>query len=118
MIGGGPTPAVPSGFPVTNDTALTIQPAQAMLFTRELTRCPRWKTGSSLPSPEWGIWPISVALDAYSQPPNEVVHQRRRAPRDEARRDPFAYIEGYDNRQRIHSALGYITPEQAERKAS
>ena len=48
----------------------------------------------------------------------ELVHQRRRATRDEARRDLFAYIEGYYNRQRIHSALGYITPEQAERKAS
>ncbi|MGU3469397.1 IS3 family transposase, partial [Methylobacterium sp. C33D] len=29
----------------------------------------------------------------------------------------FAYIEGYYNRQRIHSALGYLTPEQAERTA-
>ncbi|AMB44402.1 transposase [Methylobacterium sp. AMS5] len=48
----------------------------------------------------------------------ELVHQRRWATRDEARRDLFAYIEGYDNRQRIHSALGYITPEQAERNAS
>ena len=34
------------------------------------------------------------------------------------RRDLFAYVEGYSNRQHIHSALGYITPEQAERKAS
>jgi transposase InsO family protein len=48
----------------------------------------------------------------------ELVHQRRWATRDEARRDLFAYIEDYCNRQRIHSALGYITPEQAERKAS
>src|ERR687889_250618 len=48
----------------------------------------------------------------------ELVHQRRWATRDEARRDLFAYIEGYSNRQRIHSALGYLTPEQAERKAS
>lgn len=48
----------------------------------------------------------------------ELVRQRRWATRDEARRDLFAYIEGCDNRQRIHSALGYITPEQAERKAS
>ncbi len=48
----------------------------------------------------------------------ELVHQRRWTTRDEARRDLFAYIEGYYNRQRIHSALGYITPEQAERKAS
>jgi transposase InsO family protein len=44
----------------------------------------------------------------------ELVHQRRWATRDEARRDLFAYIEGYYNRQRIHSALGYVTPEQAE----
>jgi transposase InsO family protein len=48
----------------------------------------------------------------------ELVHQRRWATRDEARRDLFAYIEGYYNRQRIHSALGHLTPEQAERTAS
>ena len=47
----------------------------------------------------------------------ELVHQRRWATRDEARRDLFAYIEGYYNRQRLHSALGYITLEQAERNA-
>ena len=29
-----------------------------------------------------------------------------------------AYIEGYYNRQRFHSALRDITPEQAERKAN
>ena len=29
----------------------------------------------------------------------------------------FACIEGYYNRQRLHSALGYIKPEQAERNA-
>jgi putative transposase len=48
----------------------------------------------------------------------ELVHQCRWATRAEARRDLFGYIEGYSNRQRIHSALGYLTPEQAERKAS
>ena len=37
---------------------------------------------------------------------------------DAARRDLFAYIEGYYNRQRIHSAIGYITPEQAEAKSA
>ena len=46
----------------------------------------------------------------------ELVHYRRWATRDEARRDLFAYVEGYYNRQRMHSALGYLSPEQAERK--
>lgn len=48
----------------------------------------------------------------------ELVHQRRWATRDDARRDLFADIEGSYNRQRIHSALGYLTPEQAERTAT
>lgn len=44
----------------------------------------------------------------------ELVHQREYPDRDAARRDLFAYIESYYNRQRIHSAIGYITPDQAE----
>ena len=48
----------------------------------------------------------------------ELVHQGRFASREEARRELFAYLEGYDNRQRLHSALGYRTPEQAERLAA
>jgi putative transposase len=48
----------------------------------------------------------------------ELVHQACYPTRDAARHDLFAYIEGYYNRQRLHSALGYITPEQAERQAA
>jgi putative transposase len=48
----------------------------------------------------------------------ELVHQGRFASREEARRELFAYLEGYYNRQRLHSALGYRTPEQAERLAA
>jgi transposase InsO family protein len=44
----------------------------------------------------------------------ELVHRREYLDRDAARHDLFAYIEGYYNRQRIHSAIGYITPDQAE----
>ena len=46
----------------------------------------------------------------------ELVHPRRWAARGDARRDLFAYIEGYHNRRRIRSALGYRTPELAERQ--
>src|SRR5947209_9339208 len=48
----------------------------------------------------------------------ELVHQREYPDRDTARRDLFAYIEGSYNRQRIHSAIGHITPEQAEAKSA
>ncbi len=48
----------------------------------------------------------------------ELVRQRRWTTHDEARRDLFAYLEGYYNRQRSHSAIGYLTPEQAERPAA
>ena len=49
---------------------------------------------------------------------SELVHHHRYATREDAKRDLFGYIEGYDNRQRLHSAIGYITPEQAERQAA
>jgi putative transposase len=46
----------------------------------------------------------------------ELAHQQRWPTREDAKRALFAYIEGYYNRRRIHSALGYRTPEQAERQ--
>lgn len=49
---------------------------------------------------------------------SELVHHTRYATREVAKRDLFAYIEGYYNRQRLHSALGYLTPEQAELQAA
>lgn len=48
----------------------------------------------------------------------ELVHRERFATREEAKRELFAYLEGYYNRQRLHSALGYRTPEQAEQLAA
>ena len=46
----------------------------------------------------------------------KLVHQCQYPDREAARRDLFAYIEGYCNRRRSHSAIGFITPEQADRK--
>lgn len=47
----------------------------------------------------------------------EEIYQRRYATRDEARQSIFEYIEIFYNRQRLHSALGYETPETFEAKA-
>lgn len=44
----------------------------------------------------------------------ELVHQCRWATHVEVRQVLFGYIEGYYNRNRMHAALGYLTPEQAE----
>lgn len=46
----------------------------------------------------------------------ELVHQCRWATQAQARQALFGYIEGYYNRHRMHSALGYLTPEQAEQR--
>ena len=47
----------------------------------------------------------------------ELVHHRTYATRDEAKRDLFFYMEEFYNRRRLHSALGYRTPVQAEQRA-
>ena len=47
----------------------------------------------------------------------ELVHYREYPDRDTARRELFAYRRLL-HRARIHSAIGYITPQQAEAKAA
>lgn len=44
----------------------------------------------------------------------ELVHHETFATRAEAARAIFDYIEVFYNRQRLHSALGYVSPEQFE----
>ena len=44
----------------------------------------------------------------------ELVHATAYASREAANRELFASIEGAQNRQRLHAALGYLNLEQAE----
>jgi transposase InsO family protein len=46
----------------------------------------------------------------------ELVHRRRFATRQEARTAIFEWIEAWYNRKRRHSALGYLSPEEFERR--
>jgi transposase InsO family protein len=48
----------------------------------------------------------------------KLVHHRHRTTSEQAKRNLFAHIEGDYNRTRIHSALGSLTPDQAEQNAS
>jgi putative transposase len=48
----------------------------------------------------------------------ELVYQTEFATREEARRAIFEYIEVFYNRERLHSGIEYLTPEQCEKLAS
>ena len=69
---------------------------------------------------------MSRRADCYDNAPmesffhtlkTELVHHQHYATREEARRDIFAYIEGFYNRTRRHSAIGYLSPIEMELKA-
>jgi putative transposase len=70
---------------------------------------------------------MSRRADCYDNAPmesffhtlkTELVHHTHYATRAEATRDIFAYIEGFYNRTRRHSAIGYISPIEMELKAA
>jgi putative transposase len=46
----------------------------------------------------------------------ELLHQRTFRTHDEARSAVFDFIESFYNRQRRHSALGYLSPQEYERR--
>ena len=70
---------------------------------------------------------MSRKADCYDNAPmesffhtlkTELIYHRCYATRAEATRDIFAYIEGFYNRTRRHSAIGYISPIEMELKAA
>ena len=48
----------------------------------------------------------------------ELVYQTEFATREDAKRAIFEYIEVFYNRERLHSGIEYLTPEQCEKLAS
>lgn len=70
---------------------------------------------------------MSRKADCYDNAPmesffhtlkTELVHHRQYNTRAEAQHDIFAFIEGFYNRTRLHSAIGYIAPIEMELKAA
>jgi len=57
----------------------------------------------------------NAAMESFfSTLKTEWVNDRKYATREECRRSIFEYIEVFYNRQRRHSAIGYISPEEYE----
>jgi transposase InsO family protein len=70
---------------------------------------------------------MSRRADCYDNAPmesffhtlkTELVHHRQFGTRKQAERDIFAYIEGFYNQTRRHSAIGYISPMQMELRSA
>ncbi|GAB3203458.1 transposase InsO family protein [Pontibacter aydingkolensis] len=61
-------------------------------------------------------WDNAVAESFFKTLKTELVYHRKFTTRQEAWLAVFEYILGFYNRERRHSALGYLTPCQYEER--
>jgi transposase InsO family protein len=59
-------------------------------------------------------WDNAVMESFWSTLKTELVHHEHYATREQARKSIFEYIEVFYNRKRLHSSLGYVSPEAFE----
>lgn len=81
---------------------------QAALSRHEI-RCSMSRKGN--------CWDNAVSESFFASLKKELVHQRNYATREEARQSIFQWIETFYNRVRLHSHLGYVSPEQFEQQS-
>jgi len=62
-------------------------------------------------------WDNAMMESFWATLKTELIHQSRYATRAEARAAIFEYIEVFYNRKRLHSSLGYVSPESFEAAA-
>jgi putative transposase len=60
-------------------------------------------------------WDNACAETFFASLKTELVGSRVFASREQARREIFEYLEVFYNRRRLHSYLGYVSPEEFER---
>jgi len=60
-------------------------------------------------------WDNAVAESFFGSLKTELTYNKKYKTIAEARRDIFDYVEVFYNRQRLHSTLGYMSPEEFER---
>jgi putative transposase len=81
---------------------------QAALARHEI-RCSMSRKGN--------CWDNAVSESFFASLKKELVYQQRYATRAEARQSIFQWIETFYNRTRLHSYLGYVSPEQFEQQS-
>ena len=59
-------------------------------------------------------WDNAVMESFWATLKTELIHHEHYATREQARRSIFEYIEVFYNRKRLHSSLGYVSPEAFE----
>jgi len=59
-------------------------------------------------------WDNAVAESFFKTLKSELIYHRKFANRESAKLEVFRYIEGFYHSKRIHSALGYKTPNEME----
>jgi len=60
-------------------------------------------------------WDNAPVESFFASLKRELVHHERYTTREQAKASIFEYIEAFYNRVRLHSSLGYLSPEQFER---
>ena len=60
-------------------------------------------------------WDNAPVESFFASLKRELVHHERYTTRAEAKASIFEYIEAFYNRVRLHSSLGYLSPEAFER---
>ena len=59
-------------------------------------------------------WDNAVVESFFNLLKRERIRRKKYKTREEARQDVFDYIEFFYNRTRMHSSLGYQSPDQYE----
>ena len=63
-------------------------------------------------------WDNAVVESFFATLKTELCHARRDLTTEQARTEIFAYVEGFYNRVRRHSTLGYLSPTEFEQRAA
>ena len=74
--------------------------------------------GTSSLSRKGNCWDNAVVESFFATLKRELLQGKTFATRADARAAVFSYIEGWYNRRRLHSTLGYRSPENFERQSA